>query len=182
MDLVKQMAALLKKITKSDDEIVNHETKHSDQETLLIPKPNKPKASFRMQLAACAVNLVGVLLAAVSFACVQILDGAVPEFELNAWRFGVQLVIMIPINMCRNWNLKVPKQHIPLMFFNILLVNAGNVVVFTSIIYLPVGLIDVLLTSIVIGGNVFLSIWICSTSAFTIGGNSSLSSTLGSHQ
>ena len=163
MTSLENMTALLKRISsciqpEADVELVNQEPPISDQQALLIPSSNKPEISFGKQLLACAVVMVSVVVTSISFACVQILGGAVPEFELNTWRFGVQIFIMVPINMFRKWDLKVPKSKLPLMILNIILMNALNVLLFTAVIYIPVGVMDGLYNAIIIWVNALLSI------------------------
>ena len=111
-----------------------------------------------MPLTACLVVMITIWCAALSSASVQVLNGTIPEFELNAWRFVVQFIIMIPVIMCRKCQLKVPYNKYLLLSVNILLLNAMNVLVFTTFIYLPLGLADGLITGLIIAGNALLSI------------------------
>ena len=101
--------------------------------------------------------LLGVSFGA---AASQILAGSVSEFELNAWRFGLQIIILTPVNAARKCDIKVPWRKVPLLIINIILMNAVNILLYTTYIYLPVGLADGLINSIVIVGNALLSICI----------------------
>ena len=101
-----------------------------------------------------------ILCGAIGSAAVQVLGGAIPEFELNAWRFGIQWILMIPIMIYKGCELKVPCKKLPLMGLNIMLLNALNVFMFTTYIYLPLGLADGLMNAVILAGNAFLSICI----------------------
>ena len=113
-----------------------------------------------MLLIATFVLIVALFLSAVGAAGVQILSGTIPEFELNAWRFGVQFIIMIPITIYRKCDIKVPSNRFFIVGLNIVLLYAYNVLIFTSVIYLPLGLSDGLINTFVIAGNAVLSICI----------------------
>ena len=67
---------------------------------------------------------------------------------------------MIPIIMCRRCDIKIPSNKFFIVGLNILLLNALNVLMFTSVIYLPLGLSDGLICTLVIAGNAVLSICI----------------------
>ena len=123
----------------------------------------KTSQTFRttlLQAQAILGAMLGVLGGAISSAAVQILSGTIPEFELNAWRFGMQWVIMIPIVMYKGCKLKVSWKTVPSMGLNILLLNAINIFMFTAYIYIPLGLADGLMNAVIIAGNAVLSICI----------------------
>ena len=117
-----------------------------------------PSNSAFMPLIACIVVLITICFTALGSASVQVLNGTIPEFELNAWRFVVQFIIMIPVIMRRKCQLKVPYNKCLLLSVNILLLNAMNVLLFTVYIYLPLGLADGLINGLTIAGNALLSI------------------------
>ena len=62
-----------------------------------------------------------------SIVSVQILDGAMPDFELNGWRFLVQGVAVLPILFYRSCEFKVLVSKLGLMTFIIVLFLIYNV-------------------------------------------------------
>ena len=73
---------------------------------------------------------------------VQILDGAVPEFELNAVRFFVQIIISSPFILYYKPSLWIPKEHIKEFFLFIIVQNIVNISYYTAPVYLPVGTLE----------------------------------------
>ena len=113
---------------------------------------------LRWQILACFMLLLALVGVSIGSAAAQILGGSIPEFELNAWRFGLQLVLLLPINATRRCSLSVPRAQIPLLLVNVVLMNAVNILLFTTYVYLPVGVADGLINSVIITGNAVLSI------------------------
>ena len=113
-----------------------------------------------MPLFATLVLLGAVFFTALGAASVQVLSGTIPEFELSAWRFGAQFVFMVPIVTCMKCDIKVPRDRLPLVGLCTLLLCVINILLFTTMIYLPLGLCDGMINSFVIAGNAVLSICI----------------------
>ena len=123
-------------------------------------EPSSSQHASFMPLVATLVLFASVFFSALSSASVQILSGTIPEFELNAWRFGVQLIMLVPIIMCKKCQIRVPRHRLFIVGLSVLLLNALNVLIFTTVIYLPLGLSDGLINAFIIAGNAVLSICI----------------------
>ena len=104
------------------------------------------------------VSLVCVAGSCASVASVQILAGSIPEFELNAWRYGFQLLTPLPFIIHQRVPLKIPRSvwHITALFF--MSSVAYNATYYTSAIYLPVGTMAGLSNTSIIILNALLSI------------------------
>ena len=140
--------------------LTGNSTGHSYDESKKHGPESKPQSHMYQQLVAIVFQVIALFGMSLSGAASQILAGAIPEFELNAWRFGLLILIFIPVNMARKCDFKVPMAKIPLLVVNIIVMNAVNILMFTMYIYLPVGLADGLGNVIVIVGNALLSICI----------------------
>ena len=112
------------------------------------------------QLIATVVQFTALIGVSLGAAASQIMAGSIPEFELNTWRFGFLIIILIPVTVGRRCEIKVPWIKLPLLITNIIIYNASNILQYTAYIYLPVGLTDGLVNSIIIVGNALLSICI----------------------
>ena len=140
--------------------LLNESSKLTQELSSKDKEARKLSQQHLLQLAALAVLIASILFCSIGSASVQILSGAIPEFELNAWRFGVQLIIMFPITIYRKCDIKVPRSAIWLVVLNIFFLNAINVLCYTAYIYLPLGLADGLMHALIIAGNAVLSICI----------------------
>ena len=109
---------------------------------------------------AYALCVASMILACASIACVQVLAGAVPEFELNAWRFGANLMIITPVTLFRKCDVRVPKAKLPYLIVLFFTANIFNITYYESAVYLPVGTVFAVSNSVVIIGNALLSICI----------------------
>jgi drug/metabolite transporter (DMT)-like permease len=113
-----------------------------------------------IQVTVILILLVCVLCGAFSAAAVQVLDGAIPEFELNAWRFFIQWLMVVPVVLYKRTPIRTAVRNIPILGLSIFLVNVLNVVMYTTYIYLPLGLADGLMNAVVLSGNALLSLCI----------------------
>ena len=83
----------------------------STQETL--DQKEKENISFVETLKGLGAAFVWLSLVIGGTICVQLLEQRVPEFELNAWRFGIPLIIYsVLIVIMRRWPL-ISKSEIP---------------------------------------------------------------------
>ena len=94
-----------------------------------------------------AGHVAGVAMAicvCASSACAQSLGGYVPMFELNAWRFGVMWIIVLPFIIGRWSNVRVlvagRSERLYLVLY-CLLSNVYNITFYEASIYLPVGVL-----------------------------------------
>ena len=142
------------------DEHVDESIKRSQELVSKDEEPLKMSQQNLWKLVASCVLTLSLIFNAFGGASCQVLGGAIPKFELNAWRFGVQFIIMIPISIYRKSDIKVPRSGLLLVIFNIFLVNAVNIMLYTAYIYLSIGLADGLMYSLIIAGNAVLSICI----------------------
>ena len=102
------------------------------------------QTSFLMILFAFVVMIFVVISYCASLACVQVLGGLVPEFELNVWRFGAQLLILLPIVAYKKCDVRVSRSNLPHLCVYIMLSNLMNVFTFTAGVYLPLGQLGVI--------------------------------------
>ena len=116
--------------------------------------------TFRKTIVAYIVCISSMVLSCLSIASVQVLGGAIPEFELNAWRFGVQVFLISPVIIYRRCDLIVPKRKLLLLFAMFFVYNAFNVVYFTAAIYLAIGTVFGITNCTTIASNAILSVCI----------------------
>ena len=91
-----------------------------------------------------------------------------PEFELNAWRFGFQLAAMIPVNVYRKWDVKVPRKKLLSLVILIIATNASNILFFTSAIFLPLGIVGIVSNTIMLSCNAIISLCVKSQRTLTL--------------
>ena len=126
----------------------------------LVTSQSQDKITVRKLVFAYVIAILSYVLSCASLVCVQVLGGAVPEFQLNAWRFGMQLMLVFPINIYRKCDLKVPRRKLPLIFAMFFLYNVFNITYYTGVIYVAVGTVFGIASTITIAANVVLSICI----------------------
>ena len=106
--------------------------------------------------------LVSVVTVSVSLPCVQVLDGVVPEFELNAWRFLAQVLLVLPVVIAKKNGcskvVRVPISYLPQLIVIFVLYIAFNLTYYSAALYLPVGTLDGLNNAVVIAVNVLVSL------------------------
>ena len=73
---------------------------------------------------------------------VQVLDGAVPEFELNSVRFLVQMIITSPFILYYRPSLWIPKEYIKEFVIYVSVQNVLNLCYYTAPLYLPLGTLE----------------------------------------
>ena len=119
------------------------EDNNNSETTPLHKKDKKAEPGFAKKISVFGIWLVCVIIVCFSLACVQVLDGAVPPFELNAWRFGIQLIFTLPVIGYNKWDVKMDLKKIPLQAFVAIMINLTNIFYFTAAEYIPVGEIAV---------------------------------------
>ena len=134
--------------------------KLSNYKSIDTSEESQEKKHIYQVMVAYVVCVSSMVLSCASVACVQVLGGAVPEFELNAWRFGVQVILLLPVTLYRKCDLNVPRSKLPVLFAMFLVFNASNVVYFSAAIYLAVGTVSGIANSLNIAGNALMSIFI----------------------
>ena len=90
-------------------------------------------------LLAFGLLLFAVICFCASLACVQVLGKAIPENELNAFRFGTLFLVMIFVNAYRDWDIKIARSDIPNLIIYVMSFNFNNLFIFTAGIYIPLG-------------------------------------------
>ena len=102
------------------------------------------------KLAAYVMTIISVILGSLALPAVQILGGSVPRFELTALLFGTQAVASIPVLLYQRLPLWIPRQHLPYLLCEILVLTMENVCLYSAPRYLPVGSTDALGAALVI--------------------------------
>ena len=111
-------------------------------------------------LVAYIAAFLSIITVSISLPCVQILNGVVPEFELNAWRFAAQVFLVAPVVMKHKCDVWILLKKWPVMIVICILYTMFNLTYYTSALYLPVETLDGLNSTVVIITNMLLSICI----------------------
>ena len=102
------------------------------------------KSSIRRSLCMCALLLLSSLLVCASMGSVQVLEGAIRPWELNALRFFVQIVVALPLALYHGHRVRLPeyKDLTPSLLLSLSLyfvsITLFNVAYFTASTYVPV--------------------------------------------
>ncbi len=91
--------------------------------------PGKTVSQFWIRAFAYFTAFYIALGNAFGLISVQILHGFVPQFELNAWRFGCHFLFAFPFVIKSKCALKMPGKKIVAMITAAILVNVINVLV-----------------------------------------------------
>lgn len=97
--------------------------------------------AVRLKILAFLAMLTIVIMVCVSIVCVQVLNGIVPDFELNAWRFGPQAAIASLILMYMKSLPYVPRSSMAMLFCIMLTYFGYNFSYYAAAKYLPVGML-----------------------------------------
>ena len=92
--------------------------------------------------------------------CSQVLDRAVPKFELNALRFGILLVAFMPIIIKKKVNVLVPKAKVPFLLLSVSAANIQNLCYYVATEHTHVRVLSAMVASIAIALNTLASICI----------------------
>ena len=122
----------------------NGEQKEPENEQSKIPemKQNKDKEKSLKKsdvYIALFLCLFEGAIYSVSFITVQYLSGAIPENELNMWRFLIAAILSAPFVTKSDGNFFVPKSKGLLFLAICAFTVAFNSTLYTACIYLPVG-------------------------------------------
>ena len=144
----------------SDIGKTGYQTEHKDDKNHDKEKGTR-KADLYLALILCSVVVV---IFSVSFISVQYLSGAVPENELNSWRFLVSAITAAPFLLRSGSKIVIPRAKSHLFVLICFLTVAYNSTLYTASIYAPVGTVSGIFT----GTNlIFISlITICIESKF----------------
>ena len=123
------------------------------------------KPSFKKTVFAYSLGFISMLISSLSIACVQLLGGAIPEFELNIWRFVTQFVLAIPFVVKSPSHLKIPRVAALPMTGVLVIYVVHNTAFYSSPAYLPVGILQAMATAVCLSVTVLLSICIKSQRA-----------------
>ena len=75
----------------------------------------------------------------VGLSCAQALGGIIPVFELNLWRFMCQLLLVLALIIPQGMHILPQKKHVMYLIGRCLHASWYNSMVFTAVLYLPVG-------------------------------------------
>ena len=86
------------------------------------------------------VYIVAMLFAeTVGFSCAQALGGLIPPFELNFWRFLFQLIMVLLVIISHRITVFPENKHIVFLTYRCLEASWYSILIFTSVLHLPVG-------------------------------------------
>ena len=145
----------------------------SKEETSLLPDPTVSENDDPLGPAdhAHLFETINVLLAGFvallliaglcsSVASVQVLDGAIPEFELNTWRFAFQIIVPIPFMIWHKSSLYIPRGKWFAVLAITLLYVGYNLCYYTAATYVPAGTLKGLNDTYIILISVVLTVCI----------------------
>jgi drug/metabolite transporter (DMT)-like permease len=99
-------------------------------------------------------------LQGLSAAGVQILNGAIPTFELNLWRVAPVAVFLLPFLVWRGMNLLIPRSKIPILMLLIAAYNTQNITYYYAARTVALGTLTAMQVSIAIFFSTCLAICI----------------------
>jgi drug/metabolite transporter (DMT)-like permease len=102
--------------------------------------------------------LISTCLWCLSIVSAQMLDGSIPDFQLNALRFITQICVVLPILLCQRGDFKVQKSHQACVLLVNVLIFASNFFYNGGLVYLPVGTYSGLTACVAITCNALLSV------------------------
>ena len=116
-------------------------------------------SNTKFVVIAYIVAFISVALTALGTSAVQLLDGAMPEFELNSWRFICQVIMITPVLIYEKPNLKIPKEH----WIHFLLITVGsnvyNTCFFFATQFLPLASLQGLYMTSLITGSALVALY-----------------------
>ncbi len=99
------------------------------------PAPPSWSKTFLGYLA----GVLNAVLASLGLICAHALGGLVPPFELNAWRFLAQLVLISPLLVYQRESIIPERKHVTGIGLVCMFVIGANLWYYTASTYLPVG-------------------------------------------
>ena len=97
------------------------------------------------------------LSATLSNACAQKLNGLVPAFQLNAWRYAGEAFLSACLVLFTQTEVRVSYIKVPWMILLTFLSLIFSTTYYTAAIYLPIGILELFTTSITYIGTLLLS-------------------------
>ena len=110
-----------------------------------------------MKHAAFVALLTGAIGLSLSSAAVQLLNGAVPELQLNLWRFLAQFLLTGVFCLIEQPDLLIPKEHWLNLAGIVLTMNVYNTCLYTAAKLLPLGTLEGMYLTFVICVNGFIT-------------------------
>jgi drug/metabolite transporter (DMT)-like permease len=107
----------------------------------------------KKKYAALAGAFCVMLLACIDVSYTQLLGGAVPKVELNAMRFGTQILFNLPFVLKHRCQVSIPRNFWKVMIIFIIANNGSNICRYSAVTYLPLGTFAGLNYSIIIACN-----------------------------
>ena len=96
-----------------------------------------------------------------SVASVQVLSGSIPEFELNSWRFGTQVIVVLLFMIVnQKYNIAVPRSRWLHLCVIIITAFLFNVIYFLAAEYVPVGTLAGMSNAVFILSNALVTLCI----------------------
>ena len=111
---------------------------------------------MKTKAIAYVIEIILVFLFALGVTSVQLLDGSVPEFELNSWQFGAHSLLSVPLVLFCGKGVLIERQHVPMLGAMIFLFITFNLCYYSAPLYLPVGTLDAISSAIVVLLNAVL--------------------------
>ena len=81
-------------------------------------------------------------------ACAQILDGLIPVFELSAWRYAAEVFLSACLVVFTRRDVRISYIKFPWMILLAVLSVVMNTTYYSAAIYLPIGILELFMTSI----------------------------------
>ena len=122
--------------TELVDSLADHLSTMEDERDADGDKDTKPKSTIAILFG----YLCGIIAATgytASLACAQALGGLVPIFELNLWRFGINLIVVVFIMVPCRLDPRIPRKQIVPLFVIANSAFASNTFLYEAAKYLP---------------------------------------------
>ena len=95
------------------------------------------------------LSAIGAALSVnIGSACAQILDGLIPVFELNAWRYVAEVFMSAWLVVFMRRDVQISYIKFPWMILLAVLGVIMNTTYYSAAIYLPIGILELFMTSI----------------------------------
>ena len=114
--------------------------KNSSPEGKLQAKDDSPMKARLLKGTGYLAMVATVLTLAVSWNCVQALGTIVPGFQLNAFRFFVNEIIVLPILKVKGLDVQVPRSSVPYLLIVGVGYCAASFLLYEAPKYLPVAI------------------------------------------
>ena len=137
---------------------MEQEKSGSIEEMELLLDKNDQKQGWLNTLKGLTGMLVSDAACVTSFASVQLLERAIPDYELNAMRFAVAAIFYLLYLVFRRAPLKVPKDQLWVVLVYGIFVLLETMCVFIAVTFIPIAHVDALkMTSSLLFGLVLFA-------------------------